>query len=219
MFTKLLVLAMMSPAVPLNAQYVTLASPSEMLFSDPSIDPSIGVNFRYPASWKFSARQPFYMQLSISPPPDAELYEQLHGVVFTKSLSGVRAWPKTNFEGVELGYDEHQVANEPACRVLAQPDGNGKNPVDEATFGGIRYWHMTAGSAGLGHEIREDIYTTFVAKPGKALGSCLRFDLAESMLNVQQDGPLPALTPTEEATIRGSLLGILKTVSIAITPR
>ncbi len=217
MFIKLLVLAMISPAAaPLNAQYVTLASPTDMVFSDSSI----GVSFRYPPSWKFGLHQPFYMQLSISPPPDAPFESQLRGIVFTKSLPGVASWPKTHFEGVELGYDEHQVANEAACRALAQPDTNGKNPVDEATFGGIRYWHMTAENAGLGHGMGEDIYTTFAAQPGGTGGFCLRFDLAESTLSFALDGgPLPALTPTEEATIRGSLLGILKTVSVAVPPR
>jgi hypothetical protein len=216
MFGKLLVLVMMISASPLTAQFVTQVSPGEMLFSDPSV----GVSFRYSPSWKFGVHQPFYMQLSISPSPDAPLDEDhLQGIVFTASLPGVASWPKTHFEGVEFGYDEHQVANESACRAMAKPEGSDEKPNDEATFGEIHYWHTTAGNAGLGHSMGEDIYTNFAAQPGGTGGFCLRFDLAESILNVVRDAPLRALSPREQAAIHSSLLGILKTVSIAVPTR
>jgi len=192
----------------LPAQRVTLLNPTTMQFTDPAF----GVSFTYPASWTFAMSQPFYMQLAITPAVDAPAREGLSALIYTKSIPGVTPWPKTRFEGVELGYDEHDVPTSDACLVLAKPENSSVeiDKVDEVTIQGNHYWHASTSGAGVGHEMTEDIYTLYSS------GHCYRFDLAVSLLSLSNDTPAPRdLTAAEKALVDASLRSVLNSVHIA----
>ena len=199
--------ALICAASTLPAQGVTPVNPTTMQFTDPAH----GVSFTYPASWTFAMSQPFYMILAISPANDEPTMGPGSALIYTKSIPGVAPWPKTWFEGVELGYDEHDVPTSDACLVLAKP-ANLPVPidhVDEVTIQGNQYWHGTTSSAGVGHGLNEDIYTSYSS------GHCYRFDLAVSLLWLSNDTPGPReLTAAEKALVNASLQSILNSVRI-----
>jgi hypothetical protein len=205
-----LVLGALCTAGQLPAQGVRLLNPSAMEFTDQSS----GVGFLYPPSWTFSLSQPFYMQLAISPGPDASDKDRLRALIYTTSVPGVAHWPRTHFEGLEFGYDAHSVRDAAACNALATPDNGDIGKMDEVTIEGRRFWHIAESNAGLGHGMSEDVFTTF------SDGWCLRFDLAVSELNSDENGMLPRpLTPSEQALIDASLRRILNSVRIAHSAR
>jgi len=199
--------ALICAACTLPAQGVTPLNPTTMQFTDPAH----GVSFTYPASWTFDKSQPFYMFLAISPANDEPDMGRGSALIYSKSVPGVTPWPKTWFEGVELGYDEHDVPTSDACLVLAKPVNSWVpiDHVDEVTIQGKPYWHGTTSGSGAGHELREDIYTLYSS------GYCYRFDLAVSLSSANQDVPGPReLTAAEKVHVDASLRSVLNSVRI-----
>jgi hypothetical protein len=188
------------------AQQVTQASCGAMHYSDELFH----VTFEYPASWTFARDQPFYMPLSISYRQDSATPLPMRALVFAKSVDGVPPWPTTDLGGVEFGYEAHYVHSAEECRGLALTLDNHDGKIEQVKLNGISYWHGTAASAGLGHGIEEDIYTTL------RTDSCLRFDLAVHLVNSGVDVPPRALGPKEQQLIRAGLTGILS--SVRVTP-
>ena len=199
-------------AASLAAQTVPAASPALMLFTDAAN----GASFRYPAPWTLAKDPPFSIPLSTSASADGSSKNPLRAIVFTKSLPGLPSWPKTPFAGVEIGYDAPPAPSADACRTLANLGNEQNAKIGRLNLQGISYWHTKRASAGLGHGMEEDIYTTFLAAPP---GVCLRFDLAVHTVHVDGDVPLRALTPRELALIHASLLGVLNSVRIPAPPR
>lgn len=191
----------------LAAQDVHVLNSSTMQFTDQQF----GVSFRYPTSWSFSLHQQFYMQLAISPGPDAPEKDQLRALIYTSSVPGVASWPKTRFEGVEFGYDALDVPSADACRALVKKSFEEEiGQVHEVTIQGNHYWHITTGEAGLGHEMDDEVYALYSS------GSCLRFDLAVSFSSLSGDLPAPRdLTAHEQALIDASLRSILHSVRVS----
>jgi hypothetical protein len=194
----------------LAAQSVTLVSPGVMRFNDPNF----GVSFRYPAAWTFADDEPFYIPLSISL-SDSSSQSRPRALVFAKSLPGVES-THTTFAGVGFGYDAHQVASSDACKGLARSGDNPDGKIDQKTIHGIAYWHGTSASAGLGHGIEEDIYTTLA---GNSAETCLRFDLAVQSVNIADETPPRALSPRETGIVHQSLLRVLSSVRIPAPTR
>jgi adenylyltransferase/sulfurtransferase len=209
---KALCLISLAAALPLTAQSVTQASPATMVFNDSTN----GVSFNYPASWTFAESEPFYMPLSISYSNDSSTQIHLRGLVFAKSLAGVQSWPRTNFAGVEVGYDARRTASGDACQALSLTGDNHDSKVEMVTVHTVPWWHATAGSGGMGHGIEENIYTTYI---GAARGTCLIFDVAIHSVNVDGETPLRPLTGKENAIIQASLRRILESVHIPAPSR
>src|SRR5580658_1483941 len=188
------------------AQTVKLAAPSTLQFTDDIY----GVTFRFPASWTFSERSNFYSPLSISVSDS-----HARGVIFTKRLPGVPAWPITDFEGAEFGYAAREVASPGACKNLAVSLNGGDNStIDERTLHGIAWNHGSGGEGSTGHFIDEDIYTVWTDSAG---GACLVFDLATQSLEASgSHGRNPRqMTREEKAAVKRELQVILSTVRFA----
>jgi hypothetical protein len=190
------------------AQDVHVLNSSTMEFSDQQF----GVSFRYPTSWSFSLGRQFFIQLAITPGPNAPEKDNIRALIYTESISGVPPWPRTRFEGAEFGYDAHSVPSTDACVALAKTSFEEEvGRVDEVTIQGNRFWHLTTGEAGLGHQLDDEVYALYSS------GSCLRFDLAVSFSSLSEDPPAPRyLTAHEKALINASLRNILN--SVRITP-
>jgi hypothetical protein len=201
----------LAAGLPLAAQSVTQASPGIMRFED-----TIGVSFRYPASWTFTEQAPWQFPTSIQPSLSSE--SRIRGRIFTRSLPGVRQWPVTSFSGAEFGYDAREVDSVEACRALAligNPDGK----ADQVTIHGITYWHGTAGQGGMSQITSDDVYATVIG-PRPPGGSCLLFDLAVHDVTAPgADTPPRPYTLREKSIIHGTLMKILASVRIPAQSR
>jgi hypothetical protein len=193
-----------APAV--YAQSVTLGPAGYMRFSDQLNR----VTFLYPASWTFSLDQPFYLPLSTTGQSEAAPRGTLRGFVFSKSMLGVATWPGTAFVGLEVGYDTRELASENDCRAFAMTEDNHDGKTAQVTLHDLTFWHATAGSAGLGHGIGEDVYTTYTGSG--ANGLCLRFDLAIQYVNLDGEQRLHPITPSQTAHMHAVLLKVLNSV-------
>jgi hypothetical protein len=194
-------------ALPSLAQSVTPVSGSQMLFSDPAF----GVSFSFPAGWSFSRVDPNKSDssLAIATINGRSEPSGLRGLVGNETLPGLHSWPKTEFSGVEFGYDARPVASAEACQKLARESWN--DEADSATVNGVKYWHGTAGGCGMGTCTEEDIFATYI----EASGACLRFDLAVATCLVNGKERPRKLTAHEETLIHAALNNILNSVKVA----
>ena len=211
MLTKaicLIMFAMFAASLPTAAQTSTHASPVGMRFDDPTF----GVSFQYPAKWTSSAASPFMFKLTVN---DPDSRQHPRAMIFKKTLAGVEGWPKTNFAGVEFGYDVHQVDSADACRTLASK-ATRQNTIDQVTVGGIRYWHTKTGDGGMSQALDEDIYTTL---NGATRGDCFRFDTGIHSNLMAGNRPPRAPNSPEGDLIRESLWNILASVHLSTPTR
>jgi len=198
---------LLSACLPLAAQGVTQNAEEIKRFTDPAN----GVSFRYVAPWTLTQDEPYMFAPSIQTPSPASR-NNLRALVFTRSIRGVASWPKTDFSGVEFGYDARPAASSEACRVLASP---GKGEIATVVLRGVTYWHGTAGDGGMSQATTDDIYTTFLA----SAGSCLLFDLAVHSTTAPGDVQPRAMSTLERNRVRRYLLAILDSVRIPATSR
>ena len=162
-------------------------------------DNSTGVTFRYPQTWALSKSQDFYLPSPLVPGNATRL--------------GAAVWkagnmPKTTLTGLQFLAAVEQKASKDAC-LHPHEEGSTEPPkVDSVTVNGVIYAHTRAEDAGMCHQVKDDVYTTYHNH------SCYLFDLTvHTICSGVVDGMRDA-TPAELADADAKLMGILKTVTI-----
>ncbi len=191
---------LLGSAIAMQAQQVTLVTPSSMQFTDPANK----VTFRYPTKWNFSAGSEFYSPVSITSPDSPP-----RGVVFFKDDGGFNPYPKTNLSGAEFVYVNRKTASAKDCAALTlQDEGNAKS-LPLKTVNNINYAHGKAENAGMCHQVQEDVYAAYRNE------TCYLFDLAIHTICPGVKDNTRTITSGELAQVHASLEKILSNVEIS----
>ncbi|HYK38282.1 hypothetical protein [Alloacidobacterium sp.] len=182
-----------------QAQQVTLVNSSMKQFSG-----SDGVTFRYPAIWNFSTENEFYSPSSITAP-----YRSPQAVVFFKDAGEFNPYPETTLNGAEFVYAQDKAATAEICPALTPRGDANAHSLEPTTINGIKYKHVQLESAGMCHQIREDVYATYRNQ------TCYLFDLAIHTICSGVKDNTRDITPDELSQVHASLEKILSSIEIS----
>ena len=175
-----------------------------MLFTDPST----GVSFRYPRSWKFSRTQNFYLPasvLTVEPEKGDGLFAR--GAVYRYA----DRWPgfeRTNLNGADFVFNTVPGIDRESC--LNWLDKAHLDPTDERTLHGIVFTHLKRAGAGLCHQEYESIYLM------QTHNTCYFFDLAVNTICSGVADGIRDMSPRERREVRADLSAIMGSVRINV---
>lgn len=181
------------------AQQVTIVNSSMKQFSD-----SDGVSFRYPAIWNFSTENEFYSPASITAP-----YRLPQAVVFFKDGGEFNPYLDTTLNGAEFVYAKDKKATAEICPALTPHSDANAQSLEPTTVNGIEYKHVRLESAGMCHQIREDVYAIYRNE------TCYLFDLAIHTICSGVKDNTRDIKPDELLHVQDSLEEILASVEIS----
>lgn len=163
-------------------------------------DPSTGVSFQYPKDWKQAVGNQFYLGPGMVPEK-----AEVRGAVAWKAWAATED-AKTTLAGAQFIYALQKDVSSADCAHPHTEGNTTDSTVDTVTIRGVAYAHNRAEDAGMCHQEKEDVYTTYRNH------ACYLFDLSvHSICSGVVDGMRDA-TPAELAAVDATLLGILKTV-------
>lgn len=165
---------------------------------------SDGVSFRYPATWSFSTENEFYSPSSITAP-----YRPPQAVVFFKDGGEFNPYPDTTLNGAEFVYAKDKAATAEICPALTPHSDGNSHSLEPTTINGTEYTHVRLESAGMCHQIREDVYATYRNE------TCYLFDLAIHTICSGVKDNMRDIRPDELSHAQDSLEDILSNIEIS----
>ena len=116
-------------------------------------------------------------------------------------------YPNTNLAGVQFSYAVLPTATEQQCQDAAKNGGN----IDKSTserINGVNYLHVSTDSAGMCHQVAEEIYAASHA------GRCYLFDALIETICADTIEGARNITPAEINTVKLQLQHIMQSVKL-----
>jgi len=162
-------------------------------------DVSTGVTYRYPEGWKQVSENQFSLR-----PAFLQNRAKIRSGVFWAPSGTLK---RTNLMGAEFLFALQPRVSAHDCMHPVVPLASSPR-VDLVPLNGIKYAHNWAGTGGLCHQMKEDIYATYQNH------ACYLFDLSvHTICSGAVDGMREA-SKKELANINAQLISILETMRI-----
>jgi len=182
-----------------------LATTQTHLLSPPKIyrDTQFGITFQYPATWNIDNQRAFYVPAQILYPDR----QPLTSIGFGGSPANkFTPYPNTNLSGVQFIYVVLPKTTPHQCEDAVQSSEEDK--ITREVINGITYRHISSGSAGMCHQVDEQIYSAFHR------GRCYLFD---SSIQTVCEGVIDGarnITPAETDHVKAQLKQVMQSVRI-----